>query len=104
MVGMWTPDYHTHKEFNLKDAFRLIQAKTQSSTTVWGRLGPAKQRDIVRYVSYAEPARLVRNVRLLGHSLVILFQIHCSTTVRPVGWRGSWDGFPGRTSQDCATS
>ncbi|KDE02921.1 hypothetical protein MVLG_06548 [Microbotryum lychnidis-dioicae p1A1 Lamole] len=79
MVGMWTPDYHTPKEFNLKDAFKLIQAKAQSNTTVWGRLGPAKQRDIVKY-------------------------IHCSTTVRPVGWRELWDGFPGRTSQDCATS
>ncbi|SGY12625.1 BQ5605_C011g06559 [Microbotryum silenes-dioicae] len=104
MVGMWTPDYHTPKEFNLKDAFRLIHAKTQNNTTVWGRLGPAKQRDIVKYVSCAEPASLVRSVRLLGHSLVILFQIHCSTTVKPVGWRESWDGFPGRTSQDCATS
>ncbi|SGZ15544.1 BQ5605_C029g10679 [Microbotryum silenes-dioicae] len=91
---MWTPDYHTPKEFNLKDAFKLIQAKTQSNTTVWGRLGPAKQRDIVKYVSCVEPASLVRSVRLLGHS----------TTVRPVGWRESWDGFPGRTSQDCATS
>ncbi|SGY47566.1 BQ5605_C001g00543 [Microbotryum silenes-dioicae] len=64
MVGMWTPDYHTPKEFNLKDAFRLIQAKTQSNTTVWGRLGPAKQQDIVKYVSCAEPASLVRSVRL----------------------------------------
>ncbi|SDA01534.1 BZ3500_MvSof-1268-A1-R1_Chr10-1g02762 [Microbotryum saponariae] len=26
------------------------------------------------------------------------------TTVRPVNWRESWDGFPGWTSQDCATS
>ncbi|KDE04108.1 hypothetical protein, variant [Microbotryum lychnidis-dioicae p1A1 Lamole] len=50
MVGMWTPDYHTPKEFNLKDAFRLIQAKTQSNTTVWGCLGPAKQQDIVKYI------------------------------------------------------
>ncbi|KDE02430.1 hypothetical protein MVLG_07015 [Microbotryum lychnidis-dioicae p1A1 Lamole] len=50
MVGMWTPDYHTPKEFNLKDAFRLIHAKTQNNTTVWGRLGPAKQRDIVKYI------------------------------------------------------
>ncbi|KDE02922.1 hypothetical protein, variant 2 [Microbotryum lychnidis-dioicae p1A1 Lamole] len=50
MVGMWTPDYHTPKEFNLKDAFKLIQAKAQSNTTVWGRLGPAKQRDIVKYI------------------------------------------------------
>ncbi|SCZ98796.1 BZ3500_MvSof-1268-A1-R1_Chr7-1g09274 [Microbotryum saponariae] len=85
----WTREYHTPKEFNLKDAFRLIQAKTQSNTTVWGRLGLAKQRDIVKYVSCAEPASLVRSVRLLGHSLVTLVQIHCSTTVRPVGWRES---------------
>ncbi|SGY57683.1 BQ5605_C006g04298 [Microbotryum silenes-dioicae] len=46
----WSPNHDLPENYNLKDAFRLISAKTSTNTVLWGNLSPLKQREIVKYI------------------------------------------------------
>ncbi|SGY55021.1 BQ5605_C006g03950 [Microbotryum silenes-dioicae] len=45
----WSPNHDLPEKYDLKDAFRLISAKTSTNTVFWGNLSPLKQREIVKY-------------------------------------------------------
>ncbi|KDE05155.1 hypothetical protein, variant [Microbotryum lychnidis-dioicae p1A1 Lamole] len=46
----WSPNHDLSENYDLKDAFRLISAKTSTKTVLWGNLSPLKQREIVKYI------------------------------------------------------